>query len=106
MSKLKNGRATFFDFDLWTSEESDKVENYRFLETDSYDLDENRLVRATFDALSSPILEISEKPVIRELSVFAPWRANGSDLKVKLGVIGPCELNGELRFDNRPRTSG
>ena len=70
-------RATFFDFDLWASEESDKVENYRFLETGSYDLHENRPGRTTLDALSSPVIEISEKPVIRQLSVFAPWRANG-----------------------------
>ena len=91
-------RATFFDFDLWASEESDKVENYRFLETGSYDLDENRLVRATFDALSSPILEISEKPVIRELSVFGLARVNGPVFNVQLGVIGPCEINGEFRF--------
>ena len=54
-------RATFFDFDLWAPEESDKIENYRFLETGSYDLDENRLVRATLDALSSPVFKISEK---------------------------------------------
>ena len=91
-------RFTFFDFDLWASEESDKVENYRFLETGSYDLDENRLVRATFDALSSPILEISEKPVIRELSVFGLARVNGPVFNVQLGVIGPCEINGEFRF--------
>ena len=91
-------RATFFDFALWTSEESDKVENYRFLETGSNDLDENRFVRATFDALSSPVIEISEKPVIRQLPVFALYRVNGSDLRVELGVIGHCELIGELRF--------
>ena len=69
MSNLKNGRATFFDFDLWTSEESDKVENYRFLETGSTDFNKNRFVRATFDAFSSPVIKIFEKPVIRQLSV-------------------------------------
>ena len=76
-------RFTFFDFDLWASEESDKVENYRFLETEPWDFDENRFARATLDACSSPLIKISEKPVIRQLSVFAPCRANGSDLKVK-----------------------
>ena len=106
MSNLKNGRATFFDFDLWTAEESDKVENYRFLEIGPYDLDENWFVRATFDALSSPVIKISEKPVIRQLSVFAPCRGNGSALKAKLGVIRPCELNGDPRFETRLRTSG
>ena len=58
MFNLKNGRATFFDFDLWTSEESDKVENYRFLETGPYDFGENRFARATLDAFSSPVIKI------------------------------------------------
>ena len=52
------------------------------------------------------IIKISEKPVIRQLSVFALCRLNGSDLKVELGVIGLSELNTELRFQTRPRTSG
>ena len=75
-------RATFFDFDLWTSEESDKVENYRFLETGSNDLDENRFVRATFDALQPPAIKIPEKPVIRQLSVFVLCLVQGPVLKV------------------------
>ena len=57
-------------------------------------------------ALSSPVIKIFEKPVIPVLSVFAPCRAYESDLKAQLGVIGPCELNGELIFQIRPRTSG
>ena len=32
---LKYGQVTFFDFDPWASEESEKVENYRFYETGS-----------------------------------------------------------------------
>ena len=82
------------------------MENYRFLETGSYDFDENRLVRATLDALSSPVIKISEKPVIRQLSVFGLSRVIGSGFKVELGVIGPCEVNGDFRFETRPRTSG
>ena len=99
-------RFRFFDFDLWASEESDKVENYRFLETGPYDFGENRFARTTLDAFSSPVIKISEKPVVRQLSVFAPCRGNGSALKAKLGVIRPCELNGDLRFETRLRTSG
>ena len=54
-------RATFVDFDPWASGDSDKVENYRFLETGSYDFDEKRLVRTTLDALPSPVIKIPEK---------------------------------------------
>ena len=99
-------RFTFFDFDLWASEESDKVENYRFLETGPYDFGENRFARATLDAFSSPVIKISEKPAIRQLSVFALCRVDGSDFNVELGVIGPSEIKGDFRFETRPRTSG
>ena len=54
-------RATFFDFDLWAPEESDKVENYRFLETGSYDFDEKRFVRTTLDAFSCPVIKINRR---------------------------------------------
>ena len=37
------------------------MENYRFLETGSYDFDEKRLVRTTLDALPSPVIKIPEK---------------------------------------------
>ena len=59
--ELCTHHSGFSDFDLGTTEESDKVEIYRFLETGSYDFHENRFVRATFDALSSPLIKISEK---------------------------------------------
>ena len=39
-------RANFFDFDLWTLEESDKVGNYRFLE--------NRLIKFGKKSLKGP----------------------------------------------------
>ena len=41
-NKKKSVRATFLDFGLWTVEESDKVENYRFLENCSMKFDENQ----------------------------------------------------------------
>ena len=39
----ENGRANFFDFGTWSAGEPDKVENYRFPENCSMDLDENQL---------------------------------------------------------------
>ena len=34
-------RDDFFDFDAWVAEELDKVENYRYLENDQPDFEEN-----------------------------------------------------------------
>ena len=66
-----NVRDGFFDFDIWAAEESDKVENYRFLESGPYDLDENLPHRTTLDGLSPRIPGFSEKPVITGKSVFS-----------------------------------
>ena len=49
----ENGLATFFDFVTWAAEESDKVENYRFLENCSMDFDENQAAWSLFDTLSA-----------------------------------------------------
>ena len=49
----KSLRATFFDFVPWTVEESDKVENYRFLEICSIDFDENQAACLLLDTLSA-----------------------------------------------------
>ena len=78
----------------------------KVFETGPYNFGENRFARATLDAFSSPVIKISEKPVIRQLSVFALCRVDGSDFNVELGVIGPCEINDDFRFETRPRTSG
>ena len=52
-NREENGRATFFDFVTWAAEESDKVENYRFLENCSMDFDENQAAWSLFDTLSA-----------------------------------------------------
>ena len=45
--------------------------NYRFLGTEPYDF-RDRFARASLDAFSSPVIKISEKSPIRQLSVFRP----------------------------------
>ena len=41
-NREKNVRDRFLNFVTWSAEESDKVENYRFLENYSIDFDENQ----------------------------------------------------------------
>ena len=53
----KSLRATFFDFVPRTGEESDKVENYRFLENCSIEIAENRREKSVLNALSPPIIK-------------------------------------------------
>ena len=53
----ETGRSTFLDFVTWLAEESDKVENYRFLENCSMELAENQQKKSVFNILSSPIIK-------------------------------------------------
>ena len=52
-NREENRQATFFDFVTWAAEESDNVENYRFLENCSMDFDENQGTWSLFDTLSA-----------------------------------------------------
>ena len=51
--------------------------------------------------MSGNIAEIN-----RKLSVFLYCHVFRPDFEVYLGVIGPAELNGAIRFKSHPRTSG
>ena len=53
----KSVRATFFDFGLWKVEESDNVENYRFLENCSMEFAENQQKKSVSKVLSPPIIK-------------------------------------------------
>ena len=55
-NREENGRATFFDFVTWAAEESDKVENYRFLENCSIEFAENQQ-KSVFNIFSPPIMK-------------------------------------------------
>ena len=45
------------NFVTWSAEESDKVENYRFLENRSMEFTENQGKKSVFNILSSPIIK-------------------------------------------------
>ena len=49
----KNVRNRFLSFVTWSAEESDKVENYRFLENCSMDFNEIQAAWSLFDTLSA-----------------------------------------------------
>ena len=49
----ENGGANFFDFVTLAAEESDKVENFRFLENRSKDFDENQAAWSLFDTFQA-----------------------------------------------------
>ena len=51
-NREKNVRNRFLNFVTWSAEESDKVENYRFLENCSMEFDENQAAWSLFDTLS------------------------------------------------------
>ena len=53
----KNVRDRFLNFVTWSAEESDKVENYRFLQNYSMKFAENRGKQLVFNILSPPIIK-------------------------------------------------
>ena len=53
----KNTRGQFFNFVMWPSEESDKVENYRFLENCSMEFAENQGKQSFFNRRSPQIIK-------------------------------------------------
>ena len=52
-NREKNVRDQFLNVVTWSAEESDKVENYRFLKNCSMDFDENQAAWSLFDTLSA-----------------------------------------------------
>ena len=56
-NREKYVRDRFLNFDTLSAEESDKVENYRFLENCSMDFDKNQAVWSVFDSLSAEIIK-------------------------------------------------
>ena len=68
-NREKNVRYRFLNFVTWPAEESDKVENYRFLENCSMDFDENQAAWSLFDTLSAENIK-SAKIKIRKNGFF------------------------------------
>ena len=56
-NREKNVRDRFLNFVTWSAEESDKVENYRFLENCSMEFAENQGKKSVFNILSPPIIK-------------------------------------------------
>ena len=56
-NREKNVRDRFLNFVTWSAEESDKVENYRFLQNYSMKFAENRGKQLVFNILSPPIIK-------------------------------------------------
>ena len=56
-NREKNVRNRFLNFVTWSAEESDKVENYRFLENCSMEFAENQGKKSVFNILSPPIIK-------------------------------------------------
>ena len=56
-TREKNVRGRFLNFVMWPCEESDKVENYRFLENCSMEFAENQRKKSVFNILSPPALK-------------------------------------------------
>ena len=68
-NREKNVRDRFLNFVTWSAEESDKVENYRFLENCSMDFDENQAAWSLCDTLSAENIK-SAKIKIRKNGFF------------------------------------
>ena len=59
-NREKYVRDRFLHFVTWSAEESDKVENYRFLENCSMEFAENRREKSVFNILSPPFIKNSK----------------------------------------------
>ena len=56
-TREKNVRSRFLNLVTWSAEESDKVENYRFLENYSMEFAENQGMKSVLNILSPPIIK-------------------------------------------------
>ena len=68
-NREKNVRGRFLNFVTWSAEESDKVENYRFLENCSMEFDENQDAWSLFDTFSAENIK-NAKITIRKNRFF------------------------------------
>ena len=67
-NRENNVRDRFLNFVTWSAEESDKVENYRFLENCSMDFDENQAAWSLFDTLSTENIKSAKKNYKKSIS--------------------------------------
>ena len=88
-NRENNVRDRFLNFVTWSAEESDKVENYRFLENCSMEFAENRRKKSVFNILSPPIIKIF-KIGSENLPIFFDFRCADRQKLQKIDFLNFC----------------